>query len=121
MKTIEVKKIPNPVTLNLSVVRPGTKIKAVEALPKITYVRPRVVVDAKKVAAYSKVCGFSKGETPITEGAPLSWHNRMAASMSAPSRSGEVGCSKTTKSQVSPRTSSACATASMTEAFELDK
>ncbi len=60
MKTIEVKKIPNPVTLNLSVVRPGTKIKAVEALPQITYVRPRVVVDAKKLAAYSRVCGFSK-------------------------------------------------------------
>jgi len=60
MKTIEVKKIPNPVTLNLSVVRPGTKIKAVDALPQITYVRPRVVVDAKKLAAYSRVCGFSK-------------------------------------------------------------
>ncbi len=60
MKTIEVKKIPNPVTLNLSVVRPGTKIKAVEALPQITYVRPRVVVDAKKLAAYSRVSGFSK-------------------------------------------------------------
>ncbi len=41
-------------------VRPGTKIKAVEALPQITYVRPRVVVDAKKLAAYSRVCGFSK-------------------------------------------------------------
>jgi hypothetical protein len=60
MKTIEVKKIPNPVSLNLSVVRPGTPIKAVDALPEITYVRPRVVVDAKKLAAYSRVCGFSK-------------------------------------------------------------
>ncbi len=60
MKTIEVKKIPNPVKLNLAVVRPGTPIKAVDALPEITYVRQRVVVEAKKVAAYAKVCGFSK-------------------------------------------------------------
>jgi hypothetical protein len=60
MKTIEVKRIPNPVTLNLSVVRPGTKIKPVDALPEITYVRPRVVVTAKKVAAYARVCGFGK-------------------------------------------------------------
>ena len=60
MKIIEVKKIPNPIALNLSVVRPGTPIKAVEALPDITYVRPRVVVDARKLAAYSRVCGFSK-------------------------------------------------------------
>ncbi len=60
MKTIEVKKIPNPVSLNLSVVRPGLAIKPVDALPEITYVRPRVVVTAKKVAAYGRVCGFSK-------------------------------------------------------------
>jgi acyl dehydratase len=60
MKFIEVKKIPNPVSLNLSVVRPGTPIRAVDALPEITYVRPRVVVDARKLAAYSRVCGFSK-------------------------------------------------------------
>ncbi len=60
MKVIEVKKIPNPIALNLSVVRPGTPIKAVEALPEITYVRPRVVVEARKLSAYSRVCGFSK-------------------------------------------------------------
>lgn len=60
MKIIEVKKIPNPLALNWGAVRPGTKVRPVEALPQITYVRPRVVVDPKKVAAYARVCGFSK-------------------------------------------------------------
>lgn len=60
MKTIEVKKLPNPLALNLGAVRPGTKIKPVDALPAITYVRPRVIVDARKVKAYARVCGFSK-------------------------------------------------------------
>lgn len=60
MKIIEVKRLPNPITLNLRTVRPGTRPVTVEALPQITYVRPRVVVDAKRAAAYSRVCGFSK-------------------------------------------------------------
>lgn len=60
MKIIEVKSLPNPVTLNLRTVRPGTRPVTVEALPQITYVRPKVVVDVKRVAAYSKVCGFSR-------------------------------------------------------------
>jgi hypothetical protein len=60
MKIIEVKKIPNPVSLNLGAVRLNPKIGPVEALPLITYVRPRVVVDPKKVAAYARVCGFGK-------------------------------------------------------------
>jgi acyl dehydratase len=60
MKIIEVKKLPNPVSLNLRTVRPGTRPVVVEALPEITYVRPRVVIDAKQVAAYSRVCGFKK-------------------------------------------------------------
>ena len=60
MKIIEVKRIPNPLALNWGAVRPGTKVRPVEALPEITYVRPKVIVDPKKVAAYSRVCGFSK-------------------------------------------------------------
>ena len=60
MKIIEVKRLPNPITLNLRTVRPGTRPVAVEALPAITYVRPKVVVDAKRVAAYARVCGFTK-------------------------------------------------------------
>jgi len=61
MKIIEVKKLPSAISLNLGALRSSSKRPGVvEALPEITYVRPRVVVDAKQVAAYAKVCGFSK-------------------------------------------------------------
>ena len=61
MKTIEVNKLPSPVSLNLGALRSSSKRPGVvEALPEVTYVRPRVVVDAKRVAAYAKVCGFSQ-------------------------------------------------------------
>jgi acyl dehydratase len=61
MKIIEVKKLPSAIALNLGALRSSSKRSvAVEALPEVTYVRPRVVVDAKLVAAYAKVCGFSK-------------------------------------------------------------
>ena len=61
MKTIEVNKLPSPVSLNLGALRSSSKRPGVvEALPEVTYVRPRVVVDAKRVAAYAKVCGFNK-------------------------------------------------------------
>jgi hypothetical protein len=60
MKIIEVKKIPNPLSLNWGAVRLNTKVRPVDALPPITYVRPHVEVDPKKVAAYARVCGFSK-------------------------------------------------------------
>ena len=61
MKIIEVNKLPSPLSLNLRALRSSTKRPGlIEALPQVTYVRPHVVVDAKKVAAYAKVCGFSK-------------------------------------------------------------
>jgi len=61
MKIIEVNKLPNALSLNLGALRSSSKRPGVvEALPQITYVRPRVVVDAKEVVAYSKVCGFTK-------------------------------------------------------------
>lgn len=61
MKIIEVNKLPSAIALNLGALRSSSKrSSAVDALPEVTYVRPRVVVDPKKVAAYSKVCGFSK-------------------------------------------------------------
>lgn len=61
MKIIEVNKLPNALSLNLGALRSSSKRPGVvEALPQITYVRPRVVVDAKQVVAYSKVCGFTK-------------------------------------------------------------
>src|SRR5574343_238382 len=61
MKIIEVNKLPSPLSLNLGALRSSTKRPGVvEALPQVTYVRPHVVVDAQKAAAYAKVCGFSK-------------------------------------------------------------
>jgi hypothetical protein len=60
MKIIEVRRIPNPISLNLGTIRPGTRPVTVDVLPQITYVRPKVVIEAKQVAAYARVCGFSK-------------------------------------------------------------
>ncbi|MBI5927276.1 MAG: acyl dehydratase [Aquabacterium sp.] len=61
MKIIEVNKLPSAIALNLGALRSSSKRSGpVDALPEVTYVRPRVVVDPKKVAAYAKVCGFSK-------------------------------------------------------------
>ncbi|MBP7133019.1 MAG: acyl dehydratase [Aquabacterium sp.] len=61
MRIIEVNKLPSPLSLNLGALRSSTKRPGlVEALPSVMYVRPRVVVDGKKAAAYAKVCGFSK-------------------------------------------------------------
>ncbi len=60
MKTIEVHKLPGPIALNLGALRSSSKRPGVvEALPAVTYVRPRVVVEARHVAAYAKVCGFT--------------------------------------------------------------
>lgn len=59
MKIIEVNKLPSPLALNLGALRSSTKrAGVVSALPEVTYVRPKVVVDGNKVAAYAKVCGF---------------------------------------------------------------
>jgi acyl dehydratase len=61
MKIIEVNKLPSPLALNIGALRSSSKRPgAVEALPQVTYVRPRVLVELRDVAAYSKVCGFSR-------------------------------------------------------------
>ena len=61
MKIIEVKKLPSALALNLGALRSsGKRPGVVTALPQVMYVRPRVVVNAKDVAAYAKVCGFTK-------------------------------------------------------------
>lgn len=61
MKTIEVHKLLHPISENIGHLRAlNRRPKAVESLPEITYVRPKVVVEAKHVAAYAKVCGFTK-------------------------------------------------------------
>lgn len=61
MKIIEVNQLPSALALNIGALRSSSKRPGVvEALPEVTYVRPRVVINLKDVAAYSKVCGFSK-------------------------------------------------------------
>ncbi|HYR25760.1 MAG TPA: MaoC/PaaZ C-terminal domain-containing protein [Aquabacterium sp.] len=60
MQIIEVHQLPSPLALNLGALRSSTRrLRAVQALPEVTYVRPRVVVEARRVAAYAKVCGFA--------------------------------------------------------------
>lgn len=61
MKIIEVNKLPSPLALNIGALRSSSKRPGpVEALPQVTYVRPKVLVELRDVAAYSKVCGFSR-------------------------------------------------------------
>jgi acyl dehydratase len=61
MKIIEVNQLPSALALNIGALRSSSKRPGVvEALPEVTYVRPRVLITLKDVAAYSKVCGFSK-------------------------------------------------------------
>ncbi|HEX5373528.1 MAG TPA: MaoC/PaaZ C-terminal domain-containing protein [Aquabacterium sp.] len=61
MKIIEVNKLPSAISLNIGALRSTSKRPGVvEALPEVTYVRPRVVVDGREVAKYAKVCGFNK-------------------------------------------------------------
>ena len=61
MKIIEVKKLPSGIALNLGALRSSSKRSvAVDALPEVTYVRPSVTIDAKRVKAYAKVCGFTE-------------------------------------------------------------
>jgi acyl dehydratase len=61
MKIIEVNKLPGALALNLGALRSSSKRPGVvEALPEVTYVRPKVLITQKDVAAYAKVCGFCK-------------------------------------------------------------
>jgi len=64
MKIIEVNKLPSALSLNIGALRSSSKRPGmVEALPQVTYVRPRVVIDGKDVAKYAKVCGFSRAHS----------------------------------------------------------
>lgn len=68
MKTITVNKLPSSISLSLGALRSSSKKNvAVDAMPAVTYVRPRVVVNGRHVAAYAKVCGFTQAHgVPIT-------------------------------------------------------
>lgn len=45
----------------------GKRPRAIEALPEVTYVRPRVVLEPARIANYSRICGFSQAQAvPIT-------------------------------------------------------
>ncbi|HEX5311375.1 MaoC family dehydratase [Aquabacterium sp.] len=78
MKTIEINKLPGQVALNLGALRASSKRPGrVEALPQVTYVRPKVLVDARAVAAYAKVCGFKQAH-----GVPLLFPHMLAFPLS---------------------------------------
>lgn len=68
MKTIIVEKLPSSISLSLGALRSSSKKNvAVDAMPAVTYVRPRVQVNDRHVAAYSRVCGFTQAHgVPIT-------------------------------------------------------
>lgn len=60
MKTIEIDKPAHPAQMYMGALLSSTKRPGViKALPKVTYVRPNVVLDAAEIAAYAKLCGFS--------------------------------------------------------------
>lgn len=78
MKTIEIKKLPTAIGLNLAALRASTKRPgAIESLPEVTYVRPKVMVESRAVAAYAKVCGFKP-----EHGVPLLFPHLLAFPMS---------------------------------------
>ena len=68
MKTVEIDKPASLAAMYLGAMlssrkRPG----AINALPELTYVRPRVVLESAHIASYSEVCGFGKEHgVPIT-------------------------------------------------------
>ncbi|RZI85230.1 MAG: hypothetical protein EOP38_05645 [Rubrivivax sp.] len=68
MKIIEVNKLVNPLTMYVRAMQSSTKRPGViEALPEVTYVRPRVRLEEAHIASYSRVCGFSRAHgVPIT-------------------------------------------------------
>jgi acyl dehydratase len=63
MKTIEISHVPHPVGVALGALLSSTKRPGViKTLPKVTYVRPSVVLDADHVAAYTRVCGLQSAQ-----------------------------------------------------------
>ena len=60
-KTIEINKLPGQVALNLGgATRQQQAAWPCRGIAEVTYVRPKVLVDARAVAAYAKVCGFKQ-------------------------------------------------------------
>lgn len=61
MKTITIDTPVHPLRMYAAALMSSTKRPGVvKALPKVTYVRPEVVLDAGAIAAYAKVCGFTQ-------------------------------------------------------------
>jgi acyl dehydratase len=68
MRTVEIDRPASHAALFLGALRSSAKRPgAVTALPEVTYVRPRVVLEAARIARYAKVCGFSEAQgVPVT-------------------------------------------------------
>jgi acyl dehydratase len=68
MKSIEIDEPAGPAALFLGALRSsGKRPGKVTALPELTYVRQRVVLDAAHVASYADVCGFGEAHgVPVT-------------------------------------------------------
>ncbi len=63
MQVIEVHKLPSAVKINVTVFLASLKKrKSTQSLSEVMYVRPKVRVEAKKVADYAKVCGFTPAQ-----------------------------------------------------------
>ncbi|MDE2076904.1 MAG: acyl dehydratase [Burkholderiales bacterium] len=78
MKILEINKMPGQVALNLGALRASSKRPGkIESLPEVTYVRPKVLVDARAVSAYAKVCGFKPAH-----GVPLLYPHMLAFPLS---------------------------------------
>jgi len=61
MKIIEVPRMQTAMAENIGHVRALSRRPGpITALPELTYVRPKVMIEGRHVAAYSKVCGFTK-------------------------------------------------------------
>ena len=62
MKTVNIDKEPSKLMQYYKAVNPGSKPKKVDALPEIKVTRKGIKADAKLLASYNKVCGFSSGD-----------------------------------------------------------
>ncbi len=63
MKTLEITRAPGLATTFVRAVRSGSKRPgALAALPPVTLVMPRVVVDSAHVARYGAICGFKPAD-----------------------------------------------------------
>lgn len=69
MRTIEVNLAPSLATMYLRALRTSRKAPGVVvALPELTYVRPRVVLEAEHIDRYAALCGFA-----AVHGVPLTY------------------------------------------------